>query len=284
MVHCIVITHTLRNLSGVFAGLSRQSEFPDTITLTCDSDAPELGDEARSWAPRFNGAAVRWVRRERCGKPRISQVRNNGVRALIEAGLVSRSDYLLFLDGDIVLEDDGIAKHRALAAQGFEMVTAHRAYIDRAPAETFDATAYAERRSELDVSGVDRERLNRMQRKSERHVRHRMFPWQAAHKPRLLGCHHATSFRAFEAVNGNDETIETVCWQDDDLARRLNRLRPRLKVAAVANRIVAFHLWHPAPEGSVRGPSSRERRHFTTVCAHGLTNPMPQPALQVSTF
>jgi hypothetical protein len=286
-VHCIVITHTRRHLDAVFAGLSRQTEFPDTVTLSCDTDAAELGEVVRSWAPRLNGVAVRWVRRKACEKPRLSQVRNNGVRALMDGGTLSDRDYLLFLDGDVVLEDEGIAKHRVLAARGIEMVSAWRAHVDQENAESFSATQYAERRIELSMTDADRERLARRQRKFEMYVRCRAFPWQAPHKPRLLGCHHAVSCRAFKAVNGNDEAIETVNWQDDDLALRLNRLRPRLKVAVVANRIILHHLWHPSPGDPsliYKKYGKRERRRVPTVCTFGLTNPIAQPVPEISIF
>ena len=73
-VHLLTTTHTTRHLAGLLAGLSRQSDPPDTITVACDTEDPSIGELIAAWRPRLTQGPVRWVRRLHMGEARPSQV------------------------------------------------------------------------------------------------------------------------------------------------------------------------------------------------------------------
>ncbi|MCP4243388.1 MAG: hypothetical protein GY772_22770 [bacterium] len=279
-VHVLVTTHTPRNLAGVLAGVVRQGEPPDSLTIASDSDDEAIGMLIAKWRPQLGAYPVRWVYRPHTGEARPSQTRNNAVRALLADGAGSDEDFLLLLDGDMVLADHAIGRYRALLAKGFDEVIAFRTRLGKEETGAFDPLAYAKGMPELVVPAGQRSELRARQRRYERHLRQRSIPFTKAYKPKMIGCHHAISGRVYRAVNGYDEEFAGYASEDDDFSRRVNQLRPRVRISIQVEGIPAFHLWHP-----IRGSASRKtgaayqryrRRDLPTYARYGLGNPVEQ--------
>src|SRR5690606_20125777 len=65
------------------------------------------------------------VTRPHAGVARLNQVRNNGLRAIVESG-ASPSDLVVVIDGDMVLTPRAIERHRTLAAGGADVIIPFR--------------------------------------------------------------------------------------------------------------------------------------------------------------
>lgn len=99
--HVIISTHTTRHLRATIAGVARQQPRPATLTVSIDNDKPEIRDLCRAAATELN-FPILMVSRPFPGEVRVGQVRNNGVRALLESNSPPDTDWLHFLDGDSV--------------------------------------------------------------------------------------------------------------------------------------------------------------------------------------
>jgi hypothetical protein len=276
-VHAIVSTHTPRHLRRTLLGLACQSVPPASVVVTSDTDDAAIGLVAADAAPDF-GLAILLAQRPFQGQSRSSQVRNNGVRALLSRGAASR-DVLVFLDGDCCPAPDAISAHlRLLDGRSREVVVGFR--IDLSPAQT---EAFDESRLRLGKWPVEPtpEQLQGLRSRHRRYLRHawmRRLGIAKAHKPKLLSANFALPLSLYQQVNGFDETYEGYGQEDDDLGRRLYAAGAR-PIIAVADAIV-FHQHHPtrAPQDWDKSPNAaRFARPFTARCSRGLENPASQP-------
>lgn len=280
--HVIVTTHTTRHLAGTFAGLSRQTVKPDTITLTVDNDDESIGQLFAEWSPRLTESTLRWVRRPHQDKARPSQVRNNGVRALREADELADDDCIVFLDGDMVLSDTAIAQHIESAERGCAYTIARRACLNEHQTQHFDAERYAEDGVMVKVDRSEWEALDRLQAKNERHVRWKRWPWVKERNPKLIGCHHSVRAETMIRVNGFDEEYFNWGREDCDFSLRMNMLRPRVKIGIEVNRIHGIHLWHPGRQKMQAEVDRFRRKDIPIRPDHGLETPLEQPTPTVS--
>jgi hypothetical protein len=221
----------------------------------------------------------------------LNQVRNNGLRALCTRGL-GDAEPVILLDGDTVLARDAVARHAALAADGYELIIPFRVNLDeaktaRVTAESILAIAREPGSGTIAAlaGAVDEVAMASRERRYRRQLLLRkLVPGWAGvpkrHKPKILGGHHAVSVRCLRAVNGYDEEYRGYGFDDDDLSRRLYEL-PRPPRTAIAVRdILAFHLWHPsrAPGRPTEAPGfARFRREDLPMRAeHGWQDPLAQ--------
>lgn len=82
-VHVVIPTHTPRHLDAVLVGLARQSTPPASINISCDVVDPAI-DRVLVDCCRRLGLRVHYIRRAHHGIARLSQVRNNGVRSILQ--------------------------------------------------------------------------------------------------------------------------------------------------------------------------------------------------------
>jgi hypothetical protein len=218
--------------------------------------------------------------RPHAGTAMLNQVRNNGLRALRDRAGLHGNDLIIILDGDTMLAPDAIQKHKRAADGGADLIIPFRFMIDE------EATATV---SPADViaSGIDSERLvtsamrdelRRLDRRYRMHLLLSRIGLTKAHKPKIIGGHHAVRFNRFVDVNGFDEEFNGYGFDDDDLCRRLRQCRPPTRIAV--NDIHAYHLWHP-----VRAPRRMKessgyarwiQKDFPVRCVRGLENGMIQ--------
>ena len=164
-----------------------------------------------------------------------SKVRNRGVAA-------ARGNYIVFLDGDCVPENDFIARHRALAQPGF-FVNGSRVLLSPgltqrvlAGLETVDghgAGYWTAKRLKGDSS-----KLTGLLRLPDFGLRNQSkFNWKG-----IRSCNLAVWKSDFEKVDGFDESFVGWGHEDADFVLRLHNLGVSRKNGFCATEV--FHLWH----------------------------------------
>jgi hypothetical protein len=295
-VHVVIPTHTTRHLDCCLASIALQRRLPASVVVTCDTSAPEIGLLLDSLWPRVVQAlrgrpapALLHIFRPHQGKAMLNQVRNNGLRALEQAGRLRPADVVLVVDGDTLLAPDGVARHAELAVQGHEVVIPYRINLGESvtagitPERILEAAAHGQ--LNLAVEGQTGDALTGRHRRYRRQLLFRRFlpVWAGVnkpHKPKILGGHHAVSVRSLQAVNGYDEQYESYGFDDDDLSRRLHALKPPPRTAIAVKDILAYHLWHQtrAPARPTDAPGyQRFVQELPVAAERGWRTPLPQP-------
>ena len=273
-VHVVIPTHTTRHLYRTVLGYARQEVPPTTITVTCDTDAPEIGLLLERVA-KETGTTITHVYRARHPEPRRSQNRNNGIRSLIQRGL-GDDDLLVLVDGDCIPASDFVASHIECSRTA-DFVLGNYILLDEA---TTNEIPTDETMHEFLKTAPDRKELERMhalERKARTHRVLRKFRLTKAHKPKLLGANTSVRAASILAVNGFDEEYMDWGYEDDDLGRRLHR--SGAKAAIGITRTVLYHQWHPTAKGTPwksGGVAQRFNSRLPNRCRHGIEHPFEQ--------
>ncbi len=107
----IITTYNWKEaLDLVFMSISRQSEFPDEILVADDGSREDTAALVAEWAARVP-VPVRHIWQEDAGF-RLARSRN---RAIVAA----TGEYIIIIDGDMVLHQQFIADHKAAARTGY---------------------------------------------------------------------------------------------------------------------------------------------------------------------
>ncbi len=299
-VHVVIPTHTTRHLASCLASIALQRLLPATVVITCDTDAPEIGDVIDQVWPTVVATlhgrpapTLMHVVRPHQGRAMLNQVRNNGLRTLEAAGRLRDRDTVVVVDGDTLLAPDAVSRHAELAHLGYELVIPYRVNLSQQVTEavTPEGVIHAAEHGcfEALVGPPDGQELSDRHRRYRRQLLlRRVLPAWAGlnkpHKPKVLGGHHAASVRCLRAVNGYDEHYVSYGFDDDDLSRRLHALRPPPRTSFAVKDIFAYHLWHPsrAPASPTLAPGyERFVRDLPTVAEQGWRTPLPQPVPSV---
>ncbi|MDI9238370.1 glycosyltransferase family 2 protein [Lysobacter sp. LF1] len=264
-ISLVVLTYNWPEaLDLVLASIARQVRLPDEVLVADDGSGPDTADVVVRHAATLP-MPVRHVWQEDMGF-RAARCRNRGIAA-------ARGDYVIILDGDMVLHPQFIADHEALAERGFFLqggrIKATQAESQRllqGKAPVFAPWAKA------DFHEFDGTR---------RHYAFRQ-PWLARLKSRsrnggrVMSCNMSFWRDDLLRVNGFDERMEGYGAEDRELAARLEnaglRRRP-LKWAALA-----AHLWHrsraPVDVNDMDLPNNRlfqqTRNERITRCERGI--------------
>ncbi|MCS6946558.1 MAG: glycosyltransferase family 2 protein [Steroidobacteraceae bacterium] len=222
-------------LAAVLATAFAQSRMPDEILVADDGSGPATRAVIERYASR-SGVALRHLWQPHEGF-RLTRVRNLAIRA-------ARSEYLVFIDGDMLLHRHFIADHARCARRGY-YAQGVRILLDAHATAAALAAPLAPRGFATAGSG----RLRRL---------------YACHAPRLAvrlrgianrllaikGCNQAFWRDDLLAVNGYDERF--VGWgpEDKELCARLEHYGVRRQSVLFA--AIAWHLHHP--------PAARDRR------------------------
>ncbi len=286
-----VPTHTTRHLACCLASLLTQTSPPDAVCLSVDNTDPAILELARRvWPANAGGPPLIVTMRPHRDVASLNQVRNNALRALDRSSALRNDDLVLVLDGDTALHPSALAIHRKHAVG---VTTAHR--FDLTEAKTSELTEHAIRQGALAETDAwttpqQRERLAHRDRRHQRQLGVRATPvarwFQKRHKPKLLGGHHAVLAGLLRTINGYDEAYIGYGYDDDDLASRLNRLRPLPEWAVLTHQAFAFHLWHPtrAPKRPTSAPGYALFAQKRPASAHlGWSTPDEQaePSIEI---
>jgi glycosyltransferase involved in cell wall biosynthesis len=235
--------------------VAKQVAMPDEVIVTDDGSRPDTAELVRQWQARLPTPLLH-VWQEDLGF-RLARARNNAIA-------VATGDYLIFVDGDMVLHRRFVSDHQRMARsdsfiQGMRVAAdaklSLRMLAEKTTAPGFFAAGLTDRkfllRSHL---------LSLLEYRPTTSLR------------RMAGCNQAYWRDHLIQVNGFNE--EMVGWglEDDELAvRMLNRgyLRRLLKFAANA-----VHLDHPRRKPEGVNPSQRilaeTLAQRATWCRQGL--------------
>jgi GT2 family glycosyltransferase len=277
-IHIIICTHTPRHLKAVLASIANQTVFPDSVSVTCDVDNPEIEAIIQDMANKYNKRFF-YTARESHGIMRASQVRNNAVRTLEKSGI--HDGLLLFFDGDIFLLPTVVELYQALSDKP-NLFHGNRIML------TENETVYLKKLKETNryfpLSKNDKrfEQLEKIDKKLHKHNFLRKLKLIKAGKPTILGAHFGFSFDLYKSINGFDEEYEGYGCEDDDLARRA--LKKGAVSCIVTSKILVYHLAHES-QAEVKWKENPGVKRFLGMpwkpyCNHGLDNPLPQNPLK----
>lgn len=247
-------------LGRVLVAVARQGRRPEEVVLADDGSGDETRAVFDQWAAAqaFRTDHV-WQKNEGFRRSRI----------LNEAIARTRSDYLVFLDGDTVPHPRFMTDHQALAAEGF-FVQGHRALVGQQAAEWFGKSEFT----------ADRFRALRLGRLSGwKHAYHWPRPLRRVRNDLsgIRGCNLGIWRADLVRVNGYNEAFIGWGREDSELALRL--MNTGVRRHDVRGWALCYHLWHPpASRGNLNvndGLLAQAQREGGTWCAHGLDQHLP---------
>ena len=257
----IITTYNWKEaLNIVLTSVARQSKPPDEIIVADDGSTADTAALIRSWATRVR-IPIQHLWQEDRGF-RLARVRN---RAIAHA----TGDYIVLVDGDMVLHPHFLADHvkaarRGYFIQGVRLITG----------------AFATDRI-MRTGRIDLHLLSRDIERRHHTVRSRLLSWVAfqpthTHQKAIRGSNQAYWRDDLIRVNGFNE--EMVGWggEDNEIAQRLYNVgvrRKNLKFAALAT-----HLYHASRRPAGDNPNHMLLRatieQGSTRCACGLDRHM----------
>lgn len=234
--------------------VARQTLMPYEVIVADDGSGEEtrrLIDEMRAVLPCTLKHA--WQADEGF---RLAESRNNALRQC-------EGDYVVFVDGDIILERHFVADHAAMAERGYFVVGSRSRIGERLTAELI------ERRS-VKVSWLSRgvgQRLNAMYLPFLRR-----FTEGYKKRNRLYGrgCNMAAFMDDVRAVNGFDSALKGYGYEDTDFIARLVNLGLGRKFAKF--RAIEFHLYHVEKEFAPDNEAIYKQGKGRVMCERGIVS------------
>lgn len=216
-------------LDSLFA----QSDLAFEIIIADDGSTPTNQAQTQAYCAKST-VPIRYVHHDDQGF-RAGTIRN-------KAAAASQGDYLLFIDGDCVLQADFIARHRQLAESGY-FVPGNRVLLS----ESFTQETIA-KHIPLHQKPLSYFMSLRLQNKINRISAFIRLPlgllrklqpnkWQKA-----MTCNLALWKSDFLKANGFDELFEGWGYEDSDLVIRLIHAGIKRKEGRFA--VPVLHLWH----------------------------------------
>ena len=260
-VSLIVTTYNWKEaLTLCLASVRAQTRLPDEVIIADDGSHPDTRETIAAIA-RDYPLPLRHIWQEDHGF-RAARSRNRGIAA-------SRGDYVILIDGDMLLHPRFIADHLRFAGRGHCLQGGR---LLATPAETTRLLSGGRARFDVFVPS-----------QSRRHQALRL-PWLARFKLRasyggkIMSCNMSFWRDDLLRVNGFDERMQGYGSEDIELCARLAHdgvVRRQLKFAAIA-----VHLHHTtrAPPDPLDAslPNNRilaeTQRSRTTRCAHGIAD------------
>ncbi|HZF17825.1 MAG TPA: glycosyltransferase family 2 protein [Steroidobacteraceae bacterium] len=246
-------------LARVLETVARQSVAPDELLVADDGSGPATGEVVAGFK---SGAAfpVRHVWLPHDGY-RVGRMRNRAIAA-------SDADFIVIVDGDMLLHPDFIADHRRAARPGRylqgcripldEQATAHALASGETPRWTSRGLGVRRRLYALHSPAASR--------------------WCGGIANGLLsikGCNQGFWRSDLLAANGFDESLAGWGSEDKECCARLENAGLRRR--SILFGAVAFHLHHPAADRSAHARNTAAvaatRTSGRTRCDHGIVSP-----------
>ena len=173
----------------------------------------------------------------------------------------AHGDYLVFLDGDCIVQPDFVARHRALAQKGY-LVTGSRVLLNEKLTQElitwphwdfgrFSASLLGERLS----GGINKYWPLKIKLGNGSWRDYKRFVWR-----RIKGCNMACWKADAEAIHGFDETMTGWGHEDADFVFRLQRHQIIRKSGSWATEVL--HLFHKIHDQSNAAENARRVRQM----------------------
>ena len=171
----------------------------------------------------------------------------------------AHGDYLVFLDGDCIVQPDFVARHRSLVQKGC-LVTGSRVLLNEKL--TQELITWPHWDSQRFNSGLLGERLTgginkywplKVKLGNGSWRNYKKFVWR-----RIKGCNMACWKADAEAINGFDETMSGWGHEDADFVFRLQRQQIKRKSGSWATEVL--HLFHKTHDQSNAAENARRVR------------------------
>lgn len=183
---------------------------------------------------------------------RKTQILNQAIAA-------ARGDYLIFLDGDCIVQPDFVERHRALAQQGY-LVTGSRVLLDERLTKQllswpkWDFKIFANHLLSYRLSGgINKYWPLKIKLGNSSWRDYKKFVWR-----RIKGCNMACWKADAKAINGFDESMTGWGHEDADFVFRLQRHQIKRKSGSWSTEV--FHLFHKIHDRSNAQENARKVR------------------------
>lgn len=180
-------------------------------------------------------------------------------KILNQAIAAAHGNYLIFLDGDCIVQPDYIARHRALAQKGY-LVTGSRVLLDQSLTKrllnspNWDYKQFASKLLSYRLSGCINKYWPLQIKLGNGSWRdYQKFVWR-----RIKGCNMACWKEDAEAINGFDESMTGWGHEDADFVFRLQRHHIKRKSGSWSTEVL--HLFHKIHDQSYAAENARKVR------------------------
>lgn len=237
-VSLVITTYNWKEALAVcLASVLRQRQLPDEVIIADDGSRPDIGEFVRGLAGGFPVPLLHAWQEDRGF--RAARVRNLGLAA-------SRGEYVVFLDGDMVLHPEFIADHLALIRPG-RYLQGGRLNASVEVSARLLAGELPEFSPRMPFA-----RSGHGELKPKHATRRLWLAWLKSigrHRGASMSCNLGAWRSDLERINGFDNAYEGWGREDDDLALRLSHAGVRRSTLRYAG--LAVHLWHRTrwPEG-----------------------------------
>jgi len=202
--------------------ITRQIVQPDEVIIADDGSGEETQKLVEEWRQRLT-MPVKYVWQEDNGF-RLSEIRNKALA-------VATGDYIIQIDGDIIMERHFIKDHLRYAKPD-HFVCGSRSRI------TEDYTNRLKRGKKYKFSFFRPGLFDRMNALRFRRLTPLFYDYD-----HLRGCNMAYWRKDVLEINGFDETIASYGYEDEDVQERLKRIGK--KKLFVKFMCIEYHVWHP---------------------------------------
>ena len=178
---------------------------------------------------------------------------------LNQAIAAAHGDYLVFLDGDCIVQPDFVARHRALSQKGY-LVTGSRVLLDESLTAqlltwpSWDFKRFAEKLLSYRLSGgINKYWPLKIKLGNGSWRDYQKFVWR-----RIKGCNMACWKADAEAINGFDESMTGWGHEDADFVFRLQRHHIKRKSGSWSTEVL--HLFHKIHDQTNAAENARRVR------------------------
>jgi len=242
-------------LNLVLRSIARQTLMPDEVIIADDGSGPDTAALIHQWRRKLP-VPVHHVWQAHEGF-RLARSRNAAIAK-------ARGDYVVFVDGDMVLHPNFVEDHRELAEPDF-FIQGCRLLTDAAAARRlFEA-------GELDL-GFFARGVQRRHHTVRNSLLCRLFSKVRTDLTAIRGCNQGYWRRDLVRTNGFNERMVGWGREDNEIAARLHQLG--LKRRNVKFKALATHLYHPRRHPAGENPNDAILREtverMQTRCRLGL--------------
>lgn len=208
-----------------------QRVLPDDVIVADDGSREDTARLVREFA-RDYPVPLRHAWQEDLGF-RAARVRNLGIAA-------STGDYVIFVDGDMVLHPEFVADHHRLIRPGTFLLGGR---LNASQAESARLLAGGAPRFSMRMPFAPRGAGGELKRKHALRLP-LLAAWKASRRKGgvAMSCNLGVWRRDLDAVNGFDDAYEGWGREDDDLTLRLRHAGVERRLLRYAG--LAIHLWH----------------------------------------